>query len=437
MKRAVIIVCLLGLGGLGAGAAQADSVLNRAYGIDKLDAFWRATLGSEAPDTAPFEMFEVAADIPEPVSEPSVDFGVPIIGEVLGETAPVDGGQGARLAFPVIPLDDEEAGPMMRRLAWAELYLTRVGYYAEGSEDSSAEVALLAQRQKAAAVEAYLALARLYFAAPDLTEKCTRLTRMAALEDSALEMGVDVALPEGWGALLPLKDAAAARLGDSALTDLVCAFEPVRGRAETVRLIEVRVRERIALEARAKVEDSLRLLRAAAAEFQGLVNEMDVEILTAEILELERVFGNAAANIRLVQNDQLRAEETIAELEAVDLSALNQPGEMSEYQAAQGQMAAMVALMDGVLTELEALAPLVPDDGLAECRGLGAVYDAPDMSLDSFTLTAAIEGPYVACLAQARALVEAGTTPSLQTELMGELAKHVGQISANLLEELQ
>ena len=408
------------LGSLSAPVEAQNAVLDRAYGINKLDGFWRATLGREAPDTAAFAMFETAAAVPEPVREPAVDFGVPIIGEVVGETAPGTGGQGARLAFPVIPLREEEAGPLMRRLAWAELYLTRVGYYAEDQEDPSEMVAALAARQKAAALEAYLITARLYFAAPDLTEKCTRLTRMAALEDSALDTGVEVTPAEGWAVLEPLR-----------------AAEPVRGRAETVRLIEVQVRERIALEARAKVEDSLTLLNAAAEEFQSLVNAMDVEILTAEILELERVFGNAAANIRLVQNDQLKAEETISELEAVDLSALNQPGEMSEYQAAQGQMAAMVALMDGVLTELAALAELRPDDGLADCRGLGSVYDALDMNRDSFVLTTEIEGPYVACLARARALVEAGTTPSLETELMAELARHVGQISANLLEELQ
>lgn len=425
------------LGSLSAPVAAQNAVLDRAYGINKLDGFWRATLGSEAPDTAAFVMFETAAAVPEPVREPAVDFGVPIIGEVVGETAPGTGGQGARLAFPVIPLREEEAGPLMRRLAWAELYLTRVGYYAEDQEDPSEMVAALAARQKAAALEAYLITARLYFAAPDLTEKCTRLTRMAALEDSALDTSVEVTPAEGWAVLEPLRVAAAERLGGSALSDLVCAFEPVRGRAETVRLIEVRVRERIALEARAKVEDSLTLLNAAAEEFQSLVNAMDVEILTAEILELERVFGNAAANIRLVQNDQLKAEETISELEAVDLSALNQPGEMSEYQAAQGQMAAMVALMDRVLTELAALAELLSDDGLADCRGLGSVYDALDMNRDSFVLTTEIEGPYVTCLASARALVEAGTSPSLETELMAELARHVGQISANLLEELQ
>ena len=421
------------LGSLSAPVAAQNAVLDRAYGINKLDGFWRATLGSEAPDTAAFAMFETAAAVPEPVREPAVDFGVPIIGEVVGETAPGTGGQGARLAFPVIPLREEEAGPLMRRLAWAELYLTRVGYYAEDQEDPSEMVAALAARQKAAALEAYLITARLYFAAPDLTEKCTRLTRMAALEDSALDTSVEVTPAEGWAVLEPLRVAAAERLGGSALSDLVCAFEPVRGRAETVRLIEVRVRERIAL----KVEDSLTLLNAAAEEFQSLVNAMDVEILTAEILELERVFGNAAANIRLVQNDQLKAEETISELEAVDLSALNQPGEMSEYQAAQGQMAAMVALMDRVLTELAALAELLPDDGLTDCRGLGSVYDALDMNRDSFVLTTEIEGPYVTCLASARALVEAGTSPSLETELMAELARHVGQISANLLEELQ
>ena len=204
------------LGSLSAPVEAQNAVLDRAYGINKLDGFWRATLGREAPDTAAFAMFETAAAVPEPVREPAVDFGVPIIGEVVGETAPGTGGQGARLAFPVIPLREEEAGPLMRRLAWAELYLTRVGYYAEDQEDPSEMVAALAARQKAAALEAYLITARLYFAAPDLTEKCTRLTRMAALEDSALDTGVEVTPAEGWAVLEPLRAAAAERLGGSA-----------------------------------------------------------------------------------------------------------------------------------------------------------------------------------------------------------------------------
>lgn len=417
-----------------ASAAQGETVLNRAYGFDKLDAFWGSTLGSSAPDSTAFAMFEAAA-APPPVEEAPIDLGVPIIGDILGEDATVPA-QTQTLTFPVIPLSAEAAGPIMRRLAWAELYLSRYAYYAAASTETAAQIDALTARQQAAAAEAYLAVARLYYAAPDLGEKCTRLTRLQALAAGPLATrGAVDALP-GWADLIPLQKAAAARLGDTALTSLVCAVNPVRGRGETVKRITTRVQDTLAFAARAKVEDALILLEAAAAEFQALVNAMDVEIKTAEILELERVFGNAASNLRLVKTDQLRAEDTLAALEAVDLGQLNQPGEMAEFQAAQAQLQAMVMLMDEVLSALEPLHAVDPD-ALAPCAGLEALYDAPDLTLDSGTLTQRIEAPYVACLGAAQGVVEVLTGPTLQSELMAELARHVGQISENLVESMR
>src|SRR5690606_32994714 len=120
--------------------------------------------------------------------------------------------------------------------------------------------------------------------------------------------GIDAdLLPGDWRDLLAIQAATAARLGGDVLAGTVCGVEPVRGRAETIRIIENRVRERIITEVRAKVDDTLTLLAASAAEFTTLVNRMDVPILSAEILELERVLGNAAANMMLVKEDQLRA----------------------------------------------------------------------------------------------------------------------------------
>lgn len=413
-----------------------ESVLNRAYSAEKLDGFWQATLGGSGAQPALYDMFGAAA-VPAPVTAVPTGFaGLPDIGEVIGESAPT-APTPQRLSFPVIPLADDEAGPMMRRLAWAEIYLSRYRHYTPASSDPSALVTALAERQLAAALEAYLATARLYFAAATLPEKCERLTRLQALAQGPLALaGADVTPPDGWDALPALRSAAATRLNDTALTGMVCGIEPVRGRAETAQRIRTQVGERMAQEARDKVDDTLVLLESEAERFQDLVNRMDVTIKTAEILELERVFGNAAANVRLVQTDQLNADGTLAELEAVDLGALRQPGEVAEYQQAQAQMAQMITLMDGVLTELAALAEVDPAR-LSACAGLETLYDAPDLRMDTGTLTALIEGPYANCLNQARGLVELMNATTEQSAAMAVLAGHVAQISENLLEAMR
>lgn len=419
------------------GAALAESVVARSYTSAKLEALWRATLGTEPPQPAMFAMLAPGAATPAPVAPtPVTSFGLPFAGAVLGESAPAAGPAQVR-AFPVIPMTRDEASVLNRRLAWAEIYLSRYRYFEAVSTDGAAVMTTLTQRQYGAALEAYLITARLYYAAPDLPEKCQRLTRMAELASGALSGIAAEGLAAGWQPLAPLQKAAAQRLGAAPLAALVCSVEPVRGRAETVQLVETRVRERIMMEVRAKVSDTLTLLDASAAEFTTLVNQMDVPIFSAEILELERVLGNAAANMILVKEDQLHAAETIATLQAVDLSSLAQPTALEEFETGRTRMQAMAGLIDGVMAALAALPDAVNDPALkaelAPCTPLRGAYPALDLSRDTGTLTQSISAPYEACLTRARALVQRFQQPSLDSALMAALAHHVRQISETYL----
>jgi hypothetical protein len=211
----------------------------------------------------------------------------------------------------------------------------------------------------------------------------------------------------------------------------------VRGRAETARLVETRVRERIVQQLRRQVQDTLSLLEAASTEFQAMVNAMDVPIKSAEIMELERVLGNASANMMLVKEDQLKAAQTIATLQAVDLSTLAQPGQLSDFEQGRTRMVATVALIDGVMGALADLAQLVDDPAiaaeLAPCAGLRGAYPALDLSRDTATLAQQIGGPYQTCLARARSVVDRFQEPSLDQAVMAELARHVRQLSETYL----
>lgn len=430
---ALILGLILGL----CGPAPADSIVARSYTSAKLDALWRGTLGTEAPQPAMFAMLAPGAATPAAVAPaPVTRFGLPFAGTVLGESAPAAGPAQVR-AFPVIPMTREEASVLNRRLAWAEIYLARYRYFEAVSTDGAAVMTTLSARQYSAALEAYLITARLYYAAPDLPEKCRRLTRMAELSGGALSGLAAETLATGWRPLAPLQQAAAARLGAAPLAALVCSVEPVRGRAETVRLVETRVRERIMTEVRAKVSDTLTLLDASAAQFTTLVNQMDVPIFSAEILELERVLGNAAANMILVKEDQLRAAETIATLQAVDLSALAQPTALQEFETGRTRMQAMAGLIDGVMTALAGLPDAVDDPALkaelAPCSALRGAYPALDLGRDTGTLSQSITAPYEACLTRARAVVLRFQQPSLDSALMAALARHVRQISETYL----
>lgn len=417
--------------------AAGQSILARRYTSDKLDGFWQGTLGATAPDPARLAILAPGPDAPEPVRPaPALpDFGLPFEGEIIGESAGQGGATVAR-AFPVIPMSPDDAAVLNRRLAWSEIYLNRYRYFEPVSTDTADTLGALTARQSAAGLEAYLVTARLYFAADNLPEKCRRLTRMAELAAGPLA-GLDAAAPpEGWQPLVPLMRATETRLGDDALAALACAVEPVRGRAETARLVETRVRERIMQEVRAKVEDTLRLLEAASAEFQALVNQMDVPIASAEIMEFERVLGNASANMLLVKEDRLKAKDTIATLKAVDLSTLNQPGELREFEDGAARMTAMVGLIDEVLAALADLAavgdPAIAAE-LAPCATLRGAYGALDLSRDSGTLAREIGQPYEDCLARARAVVARFQEPSLAKAQMAALARHVRQISETYL----
>lgn len=431
----IMAVLLLVLGAL---PVAADSILERRYTSAKLDGLWQKTLGMGAPEAAIFAVLAPGPDASEPVrdvpSEP--DFGVPFFGVVIGESV-APGGRTVTRAFPVIPLSREDAAVLNRRLAWAEIYLNRYRYFEVVSTDKSDTLAALTARQYAAALEAYLITARLYFAAPDLTGKCTRLTRMQDLAEGALSGLHAKAPPVGWQPLVSIQEATAARLGTEALAGMVCSVEPVRGRAETVRIVETRVRERIMQEVRRKVQDTLQLLEAASSEFQGLVNSMDVPIASAKILELERVLGNASSNMILVKEDQLKAADTIAKLQAVDLASLNQPGQLNEFEQGQSQMVTVVALIEEVMTAMAELAQVVDDpaivEELAPCAVLRGAYSALDLTRDTGTLAQKISGPYEDCIARARAVVVRFQEPSRDKALMAELARHVRQISETYL----
>ncbi|WP_347138391.1 hypothetical protein [Paracoccus sp. SSK6] len=413
------------------GAAHAQ-VTRPGYSSAKLGDLWGRTLGSAAPQLDLYRALAPAGDLPDPAAAPAPDLGIPFGGTVLGETA--TGGGTQQRVFPVLPLPSADAAVLMPRLAWSEMYLARYRAFTPFSTDTADDLARLTERQYAAGLEAWLITARLYFAARDLPGKCARLTRLREISAGPLSGIAADRLPPAWRDLLSVRDAAQARLEDGALAALVCAIQPVRGRAETVRLVETRVREKIVAEVRAKVSDTLVLLDASAETFTDLVNRMDVTIASAAIIELERVLGNAAANMVLVRDDQLNAAQTLQTLAATDLSSLNKPAELAEFAEGRARMDAVTGQIGAVLAELAHLAD--PNDGdpalageLAPCAALQGLYDGLDMSRDSGALTAQVSGPYTACLNAALGAVGRMQTPDADTALIAELARHVRQIS--------
>ena len=125
----------------------------------------------------------------------------------------------------------------------AALAVARYRFFEAVSTDDAAVMTTLAERQYGAALEAYLVTARLFFAAPDLPEKCRRLTRLQELAAGPLTGIAEERLPAAWRPLLPIQAATAARLGGDALAALACSVQPVRGRAETIRIVETRAKE--------------------------------------------------------------------------------------------------------------------------------------------------------------------------------------------------
>ena len=431
----ILVLCLVG------SVAHSATVLERAYTSEKLDGFWNATLGSEAPEPARFSLLAPGPDAAEPSHDAAQpDFDLPFSGEVIGEAA-TPAGTISTHGFPVIPLSAEDASVLMRRLAWAEIYLSRYRFFAPVSTDTTETLSALTVRQYAAAMEAYLITARLYFSAADLTEKCRHLTRMNEINAGPLSgVSADI-LSEAWQPLLPVADAVRTRLGTDVLANLVCSVKPVRGRAETAELVETRVRELIVVAVRAKVDDTLNLMNAASTEFQALVNDMDVLIRSADVMELERVLGNAQANMVLVKEDQLKATETIDTLRAVDLSSLNQPDALKEFEDGKARMSEIIGQIEAVMTALADLSDVFDDPGilaeLSSCASLAGAYSALDLSLDTGALTRTINGPYEDCINHVRAVVARFQNPSLQKAEMAELARHVRQISEIYLTTVQ
>lgn len=432
--RAVLLSLLLVV----PAAAGAESVLERRYGSAKLDALWTGTLGAAPPDPAWFAVLAPASAAEPVVEAPESPLGLPFDGVIIGEGAPAP--DAAPAGFPVIPLPAEEADALFRRLAWAEIYLSRYRYFEAVSTDGPEVLDTLTGRQSAAAAEAYLITARRYFSAPDLPEKCRHIKRMAEIEAGPLSGASEALLPTEWRPLLPIVTSAAARLGDDTLADLVCSVAPVRGRAETVRMVETGVRERIMTEVRAKVDETLTLLEATGAEFQAMVAAMDVAIPTDAILDLQRRFGNAAANIELVKTDALNAEVTLQALAESDLSSLNQPGQLAEFDHGRAEMDRMIgaigAVMDAIATIAEASNDPEVRSRLAPCAALDGLYATIDVSEDSGAIAARIEGPYTDCLSRAEGLVGQFQEPSLDKMFMAALAHELRRLSETFLQEV-
>ncbi len=415
----------------GAAPALADAIVERRYTFDKLDTFWRSSLDSPQPSAA---WFDTLGSGPAAVVEAPSGFvpDVPFGGVIIGEDR--TGGAGAvRRGFPVISMPQDIAPLLYKRLALLELYLARYGYFERGESNTAAQLDLLRRRQISAAGELYLIGAMLYFAEPTLEAKCARLERLVAVENESLRDVAAESLEPSWRPLLPALTAARSRLSADQLRKLVCGVAPVRTRGEMQRIVTTRVGERIMKEVDRKVRDALSLLNAAGEEFQTLVNDMDVEIKSAEILELERVLGNVESNLMLVKNDQLNAATTIAEIQAVDLSQLSQPTDLQDYKNAQEKLATMVGEIDKVLEATAKLSAVVPDASIQQelraCDGLATVYDQLDLTRDTASLEAGVLIPYTTCLSAAEAVVRRFQAPSLEKAFAAELSRNVRQIS--------
>ena len=421
-------------------SAQAQTILERRYSFDKLDQFWRETLASQAPQPSWFEPLAVPT-APAPVTEPPAEnpiSDVPFGGVIIGETRPSAGTAPVRRAFPVVAMAADVAPILHKRLALLEIYLSRYRDFERGQKDTAEQLDQLRRRQLSAATELSLIVTMLYFAEPTLQAKCTRLQRLARVRK---EMPAD--LPDGsvepaWLPLMPVLMAARARLDADAMRDTVCAVEPVRTRGEMQRIVTTRVGEHVMREVDKKTRDALTLLNQAGEEFQALVNGMNVPIKSAEILELERLLGNVESNLLLVKNDELRASVTIAEVQAVDLTTINQPGDMREYETATAKLASMVSEIDAVLeatAELSAASddPSVRTD-LAVCDGLGSLYDRLDLTRDTATIEAGVLSPYTTCLTAVDAVVRRFQAPSLDQAFAAELSRNVRQISEAFLQ---
>ena len=143
----------------------------------------------------------------------------------------------------------------------------------------------------------------------------------------------------------------------------------------------------------------------------------------------------------LVKDDQLKAAETIATLQAVDLSSLNQPEALEEFENGKAKMADITGQIESVMTALAGLSHVVDDPGisaeLAGCASLAGAYSALDLSLDSGALTRAINGPYEDCIGHVRTVAARFQNPSLAKAQMAELARRVRQISETYLTTVQ
>ncbi len=414
------------------------TILERRYVFDKLDEYWRTTLGVDAPNPDWFAALtgdDRDAVVPIPDATGVFD-DLPFDGVLIGEDDA--GGAQTLQGFPVIPIPREHAARLYKRLAQLELYVSRYKYFAPTSSDTAEKLDLLRRRHSSAALEMYLSYLAMYFAESTFEKKCQRLRRAREIARLSLDNVNEQALLDAWRPLYALYEAGRAKFAQDLVKEVVCTIEPLRTRGEMERVITSRVEVLIARQVERKIEETLVLLNKASAEFQELVNDMDVTIKTADILELERVLGNVRANLLMVKSDQLQAAELIDALKRVDLSQLDQPADLEEFQQADASMQEMAAVIVDVLESVSEVGGVSSDPVIAEqltlCDDLEAPYRDIDFSQNTAALEASIVGPYEDCLAQVESLVGQFRQPSAYKAFMAELSRHVRHLSQAVLQ---
>ena len=156
----------------------------------------------------------------------------------------------------------------------------------------------------------------------------------------------------------------------------------------------------------------------------------DLPVLMREVREQLDSLG--ATETKIVVTSDLD-EYAISTLQAVDLSSLNRPTELREFEDGQSRMATMQAEIETVMSAIADLATLVGDPAIAAelqpCAVLHGAYSALDLSQDTGTLTSRIVTPYEDCLRRARDVVARFQQPSAEKAFMAELSRHVRQLS--------
>lgn len=440
----LIPACIL-MACISSGYVGADSIFERRYLFEKLDQFWNRTIGEQAPDASWFAGLSDGSTQASLVVdlEATPLLNLPFDGLLIGDDQQQEN-QGSTLkGFPVVRLPREHAKQLYKRMAQLELYLQRYRYFERSATDTQEALNLLRTRQLSATVELYLSYLTLYFAEGDFTRKCQRLRRARELEPLTLAVTAIDQLPLAWQPLHSVLLASRQRFHEDTLSVLVCQVQPARTRGETEKLIKMRVEALVSQRVEEKINETLIALNTARAGFQSLINDMDVQIATADIIDLERVLGDVKANLMMVKEDQLQADVLIDQLQSVDLSSLHSPDDLVEYETAHHRMQAMAAAIVDVLESVSALSELTTDSigepigtPFAEhCSGLAQPYRELDFSRNTSELAGTVLERYENCLLTASEMIERFREPSRFKALMAVLSAHVLQLSQVLVQQ--